>query len=250
MAQRRMFSKQITETDLFMDLPLSAQALYLHLMMNADDDGFLGNARTILRMVSASNDDYKLLIAKQFVIVFDDGVAVIKDWRIHNYIRKDRYRSTIYVDHKRELSVDENQSYQQLEPGIPDVIPNVSRMDTQVRLGKDRLGKGSKEHSPAEAEPFDWKSVIDYLNQQAGKRFRYTESNKRIIVARHNDGGFTVDDMKTVIDNQCAAWLHSRIKGKPAAQYLRPETLFRASKFEGYLNNRPKESEKDWFGDD
>lgn len=106
MAQRRMLSKQITETDMFMDLPLSSQALYLHLIMNADDDGFLGNAKTVLRMVGASNDDFKLLIAKQFIITFDDGITVIKDWRIHNYIQKDRYHSTMYSGHKNELSVD------------------------------------------------------------------------------------------------------------------------------------------------
>jgi len=155
MAQRRMMSKQITETDVFMDLPLSSQALYLHLIMNADDDGFLGNAKTVLRMVGASNDDFKLLIAKQFIIVFDDGITVIKDWRIHNYIQKDRYRSTMYIGHKKELAVDKNQSYQRISGMDTDCIHDVSNPDTQVRLGKDRLevGKVSKEHSAAGSTP-------------------------------------------------------------------------------------------------
>lgn len=143
MAQRRMLSKQITETDMFMDMPLSAQALYLHLIMNADDDGFIGNAKTILRMVGGSNDDLKLLIAKQFIIAFDDGITVIRDWRIHNYIQKDRYHKTIYGNHLSELNTDSNGSYSKEEPCIQDV----SKMDTQVRLGKVRLGKDNKKNS-------------------------------------------------------------------------------------------------------
>lgn len=143
MAQRRMFSKQITETDLFMDMPLSSQALYLHLLMNADDDGFIGNAKTIVRMVGGSNDDFKLLIAKQFIIVFDDGITVIKDWRIHNYIQKDRYHQTIYKDHLKELSFDKNGAYIEFQGMYPECIQDVSKMDTQVRLGKVKLGKES-----------------------------------------------------------------------------------------------------------
>ncbi|MBS0978696.1 replisome organizer [Levilactobacillus brevis] len=146
MAQRRMMSKQITETDMFMDLPLSSQALYLHLIMNADDDGFLGNSKTILRMVGASNDDFKLLVAKQFIIVFDDGITVIKDWRIHNYIQKDRYHSTMYSEHKQQLTVDKNQSYQRVGYMDTERIQNVSEVDTQVRLGKVSLGKVNKEY--------------------------------------------------------------------------------------------------------
>ncbi|VDG20646.1 phage replication initiation protein [Lactobacillus plantarum] [Lactiplantibacillus mudanjiangensis] len=151
MAQRRMMSKQITETDLFMDLPLSSQALYLHLIMNADDDGFLGNAKTVLRMAGASNDDFKLLVAKQFIIVFDDGITVIKDWRIHNYIQKDRYRSTMYIRHKKELAVDKNQSYQRISDMDTECIQDVSSLDTQVRLGKDRIGKVRKEKNRSSA---------------------------------------------------------------------------------------------------
>src|SRR5699024_9677123 len=90
MAQRRMFSKKITETDLFLDMPMSAQCLYFHLNMSADDDGFIGNAKTIRRMIGASEDDLKLLFAKEFLIPFESGVVVVKDWKIHNYIRSDR----------------------------------------------------------------------------------------------------------------------------------------------------------------
>lgn len=107
----------------------------------------------------------------------------------------------------------------------------------------------NKEHSPAKAEPsFPWESVIDYLNEKADKHYRHTEANKRLVMARHKEG-FTADDMRRVIDNQCSEWLHD----DQMNQYLRPATLFRASKFEGYLNNRPAEiapkTREDWFGE-
>ncbi|MCL5458056.1 replication protein [Loigolactobacillus coryniformis] len=156
MAQRRMFSKKITDTDSFMELPLSSQALYFHLNMHADDDGFISNAKTIVRMTGASTDDFKLLIAKQFIITFETGVIVIKDWRIHNYIRSDRYTKTVYSDEKGQLATDENGRYIKDKPavstnGIPDVIPDGYQMDTQVRLelGKGRLGKDRDNIKPS-----------------------------------------------------------------------------------------------------
>ena len=90
MAERRMFTQKITESDAFLDMPLSTQALYFHLCMNADDDGFVKNPKRIARMMGAGDDDMKLLIAKAFVIAYESGVIVIKHWRMHNLIRKDR----------------------------------------------------------------------------------------------------------------------------------------------------------------
>ncbi|MFT8477706.1 MAG: conserved phage C-terminal domain-containing protein [Liquorilactobacillus sp.] len=247
MAQRRMLSKQITETDTFLDLPLSTQALYLHLIMNADDDGFLGNARTVLRMVGGSNDDFKLLAAKQFIIVFDDGITVIKDWRIHNYIQKDRYRSTMYSEHRKELSVDKNQSYQRIQDTDTKWIQDVSKTDTQVRLGKDRLGKDSKTYSPAKAEQYlPYKEIIDYLNEKAGTSYRATtKKTQTLIKARFNEK-FSLDDFKRVIDNKVAEWKNDTAMNK----FLRPETLF-GTKFESYLNQNVKQNNvptgKEWF---
>ena len=106
-----MFSKKITDTDTFLDMPLSSQALYFHLNMHADDDGFVSNAKTIRRMTGASEDDLKLLLAKQFIFSFESGVVVIKDWKIHNYIRKDTYNNTIYSDEKEQLVEDKNGAY-------------------------------------------------------------------------------------------------------------------------------------------
>ena len=168
MAERRMFSKQIIDSDAFLDLPLSTQALYFHLSMRADDDGFVNNPKKIRRLVGASEDDLNLLIAKSFLIKFETGLVVIKHWKIHNYIQKDRYRPSAYIEEKEMLKIKENKAYSL----------DVSAMDTEciqdvrvgkVRIGKDRLGKDSidknnmcvpGEESPSYDEDFEtlWKS--------------------------------------------------------------------------------------------
>ncbi|MGQ2286723.1 DnaD domain protein [Leuconostoc suionicum] len=134
MAERRMLSKRVTDTDEFLDMPLSAQALYMHINMHADDDGFVSNVKTIIRMVGAREDDLKILIAKQFIFSFDSGVVVVRNWFIHNYIRKDRYHETLYSDEKQQLSIDEAGNYSRGRPVVDQRL-------TEVRLGKDRLGK-------------------------------------------------------------------------------------------------------------
>ena len=142
MAERRMFSKTIIDSDVFLDMPLSAQALYFHLSMRADDDGFVNNPRKVQRMIGCAEDDLKLLIAKQFLIVFESGVVVIKHWKIHNYIRNDRYKPTIYQAEKKLIAEDENRAYVEgAMLGIPDDTQTGYQMDTQYRLGKERLGK-------------------------------------------------------------------------------------------------------------
>ena len=139
MAERRMFAKSIIDSDAFLDMPLSSQALYFHLSMRADDDGFINNAKKIMRIVGASEDDIKLLEAKKFILAFENGVIVIKHWLLHNYIQKDRYKPTNYIEQKKSLFVDDNKAYTFRDTGK--CIQDVYKMDTQVRLGKDRLGK-------------------------------------------------------------------------------------------------------------
>ena len=139
MAQRRMFSKKITETDRFLEMPLSSQALYFHLNMGADDEGFIDKAKTIQRTIGASDDDMKLLIAKGFLIPFESGVVVIRHWRIHNYIEADRFQATIHQNEKEQLDFDKSK-IAAVKP-LDQCIQNVSKMDTQVRLGEDSLDK-------------------------------------------------------------------------------------------------------------
>lgn len=136
MAKRRMFAMTIIDSDAFTDMPLSTQALYFHLSMRADDDGFLNNPKKIQRMIGASDDDFKVLVAKRFLLPFESGVVVIKHWKIHNYIAKDRYTPTVYQAEKALLEVKDNGAY-------TECIQDVYTLDTQVRLGKDSLVKDS-----------------------------------------------------------------------------------------------------------
>ena len=121
MAQKRMFDKSIVFNDKFIEMPDSAQNLYFHLSMTADDDGFVDNWKSIMRMTGKKEDDLKILIAKSFILPFESGVIVIKHWRINNYLRQDRYRTTKYVEEKNRLSIDINQEYsfKQSQNGIP-----------------------------------------------------------------------------------------------------------------------------------
>lgn len=132
MAERRMFAKTIIDSDAFLDMPLSTQALYFHLSMRADDDGFINNPKKIQRMIGASDDDARILVMKKFLIPFESGVVVIKHWKIHNYIRNDRYKETVYKEEKAMLIEKENKGYTL-------GIPNGYQMETQVRLGKDSI---------------------------------------------------------------------------------------------------------------
>ncbi len=111
MANKRMFNIKIVDSDAFLDMPLSTQCLYFHLNMRADDDGFIGNPKKIMRMVGCSEDDLKLLIAKRFVLTFENGVIVIKHWKMHNCIQTDRYTPTVYMDERNMLFIKQNKSY-------------------------------------------------------------------------------------------------------------------------------------------
>ena len=145
MAERRMFARSIVESDAFLDMPLSARCLYFALGMGADDDGFIGNPKSVMRQASATQDDLKLLIAKRFVLSFESGVIVIKHWRINNYLRNDRYKPTTYVEELKTLALDDKGAYTEKRLGIPSGIPLVYQMDTQYSIGKNSIGKVSEE---------------------------------------------------------------------------------------------------------
>lgn len=132
MAERRMFAKTIVDSDAFLDMPQSTQLLYFHLSMRADDDGFINNPKAIMRNTKCNEDDLKLLAFKKFIIPFESGIVVIKHWKIHNYIAKDRYKETKYKEERATLSLDENNAY-------TECIQPVYEMDTQVRLGKNSI---------------------------------------------------------------------------------------------------------------
>lgn len=131
-----MFSLKIVDTDAFLDMPHSSQLLYFHLSMRADDDGFVSNHRKIMRMTGAQVDDFKVLLAKKFIIPFESGICVVKHWKIHNYIQKDRYSETTYLDEKAQLREKDN--------GVYTVdTKRIQNGDTgKVRLGKSKVREG------------------------------------------------------------------------------------------------------------
>jgi hypothetical protein len=154
MAERRMFAKTIIDSDAFLDMPLSTQALYFHLSMRADDEGFINNPKKIQRMIGCSDDDIRVLISKRFVIPFESGIVVIKHWKIHNYIRSDRMKTTVYQEERALLEIKSNKAYtfkkdiplieEVEEIRLTDKCQTSDRQTTdkcQHRLGKDRLGK-------------------------------------------------------------------------------------------------------------
>ena len=177
MAERRMFSKKIIDSDEFLDMPLNAQCLYFHLSMQADDDGFVGSHKKILRSIGAGECDMALLIEKKFIIAFDSGIVAIRHWKVHNYIAKDRYRATMFLEEKKKLSCDENGAYvedkdavynsytnciQPVDNPYTNCIQPVYKVYTQDSIGKDsidkdslgkgRVGKESKEEERIEKD--------------------------------------------------------------------------------------------------
>ena len=195
MAERRMFAKTTIDSDAFLDMPLSAQALYFHLSMRADDEGFINNPKRIQRTIGASDDDMKLLNAKNFVIRFGSGIVVIKHWRIHNYIRGDRLKGTVYAEERKMLDVKGNGAYtikpelaRIEEDGADACQSNVSHLsdkcqsnDSQmtdacpanVSIGKDSIDKVSigevkeinarartREEKPAKHRYGEYKNVL------------------------------------------------------------------------------------------
>ena len=179
MAERRMFAKTIIDSDMFLDMPVTAQLLYFHLSMRADDDGFINKPKTIMRMCSAKEDDMSILIAKQFVIPFESGIVVIKHWKIHNYIQKDRYKPSSFEE-KNKVVCGEGMIYrlvddldtkciQTVSNMDTDGIQSVDEMDTQVRLGKDRLELGKDNTllsvGTDTGEQINYKKVANLFNE-------------------------------------------------------------------------------------
>lgn len=201
MAERRMFTQKIIDSDAFLDMPLSAQSLYFHLNMRADDDGFVNNPKKIQRMIGASEDDLKLLIVKRFILAFENGVIVIKHWRMHNLLRKDRYSPTQYVEQMKRLEIKDNGAYTEktfeelpeIQSGNqlatnwqPDDNQSGNQLATQDRIGKDSIGKSS----------IDYNSIKDAYHQHCPSLpsiRTLSEARKKSIKARLNQ--YSVEDL-------------------------------------------------------
>ena len=183
MAERRMFAKTIVTSDAFLDMPLSSRCLYFTLAMFADDDGFVNNPKSIMRQVGASMDDLNILIAKRFILTFDSGVIVIKHWKIHNYIAKDRYKETKYLEEKSQLSIDSNGAY-------TECIQDVYKLETQDRLGKERLG----EESLGEDRVVD-SSTTATANEENKLQVWEGSLGKGVVMLTENQVGALLDEL-------------------------------------------------------
>lgn len=241
MAERRMFAKSIVLSDAFLDMPMSARCLYFTLGMLADDEGFIGSPKSIMRQCGSSQDDMLALIQKRYILDCGDGVIVIKHWRMNNYLQKDRFKETTYVKEKELLTIDKNGAYTEKNKAcIQDVY-----------TGKDSIGKYSidnnisipqvadAENSQTEAKSNIYERIISYLNEKSGKHFRIGNEVKVKIDARINSGA-TEEDFYKVIDNKCSQWLND----PKMNEYLRPITLF-GNKFDSYLNAMPENKIED-----
>ena len=170
MAEKRMFAKSIVLSDAFLDLPMSARCLYFTLGMLADDDGFVGSPKSIMRQCGASQDDLGMLLAKRFVLGFESGVIVIKHWRINNYLQNDRHKKTTYQEELATLMLDQKGAYTEIDKQIPEAcIQVVSTLDTDciqpVYTGKNsqdknRLDQYSQGKAPTLAEVKEYASEI------------------------------------------------------------------------------------------
>jgi len=177
MAEKRMFSQKITRSDAFLAMPTSARLLYYDLSMDADDDGFVDRPKSIMRLTGASDDDLAVLIAKSFVIPFDNGICVIKHWRINNYIRGDRYKETNYLELKNKLSVKDNGSYTlKCNSGIPSdnqVTTKWEHRVDKVSIDKIRLDKNIEDKSSMSADTdtktplINYSSILKYWNERS-----------------------------------------------------------------------------------
>ena len=182
MAERRMFAKTIIDSDAFIDMPITARLLYYDLGMRADDDGFVNSPKKIMRMVGASQDDLAILISKKFIIPFETGVVVIKHWRIHNYIRQDRKHETKYEQEMSMLTIKENGAYTLVDACQSSDRQLTGSCPTEVRLGKDRLGKDSLDSKRKRFTPPSIEEVKAYCaerknNVDAERFINYYESN-------------------------------------------------------------------------
>lgn len=196
MAQKRMFDKIITNDDNFLEMPNSTQALYFHLSMNADDDGFVNNWKSIMKITGTKEDDLKILISKSYLIPFDSGIIVIKHWRINNYLRGDRYRPTQFQKEFNMLENHENKAYQLKSEwstiGIPVVNPD------KIRIDKNRIEKNREEENSIDNKKMSLTSdEMPLTSEEMSLETDNLSSNDSLAIASHTP----TENKKEVFNN-------------------------------------------------
>lgn len=239
MAERRMFAKKIIDSDAFLDMPLSTQALYFHLSMRADDEGFINNPKRIQRLIGSSDDDMKLLIAKAYIIPFDSGIVVIRHWKINNYLRNDRFTATECEAEKAQLTESQRGVY---ELGIPNDNRAVDNGYPQVSIGKYSIGEVSigkdredTQRACAREESDEEETLPEFENPL------YKQ------IAKLYNGTCTSLPKVTTISSARERAIKSRLKEFTVKQF---QTLFRKAQASKFLTGKNKNNWRanfDWL---
>lgn len=239
MANRRMFSLDVINTDAFLDMPVSAQCLYFHLGMRADDDGFVSAPKQIMRTASCTQDDMKILISKNFVIPFDTGIVVIRHWKQHNYIQSDRYRKTRYVEERSHLDIIENVYVTDTE-----CIQDGRTLEAQYRLSKDIVRDRVRDRV---RDNIDYQLIVDKYNSicvSLPKVIKLSNNRKKAIGARLKQ--YSVEDFEKLFEMaESSSFLKGQNNRNWSADFdwlIKDANM--AKVLEGKYNDK-KESEKD-----
>lgn len=251
MAQKRMFDRNITTNDDFLELSAQAQCIYFYIGIVADDDGLTKNYKSYMKLIGATDKDLQSLIDKSFIYKFDSDVLAIRHWKINNTIRNDRYRPTMFQNEFSKLAIADNNEYILLETnGIPDG----NQMDTQnsidknskdkISIDENSLEKKSKEKNNIVEKREDIiilsgndivvKDVIDYLNNKINSSYNWENKKIKELVNNWIEKGYKKLDFQIVIDKKFDEWKDTKM-----VVHLNPYTLF-GDKFENYYNQPVK----------
>lgn len=206
MAQKRMFSLSIVDTDRFLDMPTSTQALYFHLGLHGDDDGFVSSPRKITRSVGCGDDDLRVLASRGYIIPFDSGVVVITDWNLHNTLKNDRYRETIYQSEKAELTIDEAGRYTLGTNSVPERFqPGSSLEPTRFQSGS----RAEPQHNITEQNPTEHRKRADKPPTRPQFSTPSVDEVRQYCLERGND----IDPVHFVDYYEANGWVQG--KGNP-----------------------------------
>jgi uncharacterized phage protein (TIGR02220 family) len=251
MAQKRMFDRNITTNDDFLELSAQAQCIYFYIGIVADDDGLTKNYKSYMKLIGATDKDLQSLIDKSFIYKFDSDVIAIRHWKINNTIRNDRYRPTMFQNEFSKLAIADNNEYILLETnGIPDG----NQVDTQnsidknskdkISIDENSLEKKSKEKNNIVEKREDIiilsgndivvKDVIDYLNNKINSSYNWENKKIKELVNNWIEKGYKKLDFQIVIDKKFDEWKDTKM-----VVHLNPYTLF-GDKFENYYNQPVK----------
>lgn len=226
MARRRMFSLDVVDTDNFTEMSVSAQVLYFHLGMHGDDDGFVSSPRKIAKSVGCNTDDLKLLVAKGFIIPFDSGVVVIRDWNANNTLRNDRYRPTIYQAEKAAIEVNKFGRYELVSSVSTALQPSGNQMEPQLNLTEPNRTEPRKEIADKPPRPRfippSEDEAITYFGEQGS-----SATEAKAFVDYYAANGWKVGGRATMKDWQAAArnWIRRAEKySTPQAQRMVTES--------------------------